>query len=83
MDPRIAVLAPAAVALAPAVDPFTLTDDRPKSFRAGECSVVEPERAVEFELLLLWKTDTRTEQRAIRVRAEKQDGQWLIDKIYE
>lgn len=67
----------------PVADPFTLTDDPPKAFRVGECRVVEPERRVAFELLLFWKTDVRTEQRPIRLEAEKQNGQWLIDKVYQ
>ena len=62
-------------------DPFTRTDDPPKAFRAGECRVVDPGRRVSFEVLLFWKTDTRTEQRAITVEAENQQGKWLIDKV--
>lgn len=65
----------------PAVDPFTRTDDVPKAFRVGECRVVTPDRRVAFELVLFWKTDTRTEQRAINVEAEKIDGKWLIDAV--
>lgn len=65
----------------PTVDPFTLTSDTPKAFRAGECRVVEPGRRVSFELLLFWKTDTRTEQQPIRVETENRDGNWLIDSI--
>ena len=68
-------------AASPAIDPFTQTADQPKAFRAGECRVVEPGRRVTFELLLFWKTDTRTEQRAITVEAEKHEGKWLIDKV--
>jgi len=64
-----------------ATDPFTLTDDPPKAFRAGECRVVEPGKRVSFELLLFWKTDTRSEQRAITVEAEKHDDKWLLDKV--
>ena len=64
------------------IDPFTLTaDDPPKAFRAGECRVTEPGKRVSFELLLFWKTDTRSEQREIRVEAENDNGKWLIDKV--
>lgn len=62
-------------------DPFTQTDDPPKAFRAGECRVVETGRRVSFELLLFWKTDTRTEQRSITVEVENQQGKWLIDNV--
>lgn len=67
----------------PAVDPFTLTADQPKAFRAGECKVMEAGRLVNFELVLFWKTDTRTEQRAIHVNAESHDGKWLIASVDE
>lgn len=70
------------VAAAPiVVDPFTRTDDPPKAFRAGECRVVEPGRRVTFDVLLFWKTDTRTEQRSISVDAENHEGRWLIDNV--
>ena len=65
----------------PTVDPFTLTTDTPKAFRAGECRVIEPGQRVSFELLLFWKTDTRTEQQPIRVETENRDGKWLIDSV--
>ena len=65
----------------PAVDPFTRTDDVPKAFRAGECRVIEPGRRVAFELVLFWKTDTRTDQRAIGVEAEKIGDKWLVDSV--
>jgi len=66
---------------APPVDPFTLTDDQPKAFRVGECKVNEPGKRVVFEILLFWKTDTRTEQRPIHVGVENVDGRWLVDTI--
>lgn len=65
----------------PALDPFTLTDDKPKTFRVGECRVTEPSRRVAFDVLLFWKTDTRTEQRPIKVEAAKIEDRWLIDRI--
>jgi hypothetical protein len=68
-------------ALPPAIDPFTRTDDPPKAFRAGECRVVEPGRSVKFEVVLFWKTDTRTEQRPISVDARNVDGKWLIERV--
>ena len=63
-------------------DPFTQTaDDPPKAFRVGECRVVEPGKRTSFEVLLFWKTDTRSEQRPIRVEIEKTDGRWLVDSV--
>lgn len=66
----------------PAEDPFTLTNDTPKAFRVGACEVVEPNKKVNFEILLFWKTDTRSEQREIKVEVVKQNEKWLINKIF-
>jgi len=62
-------------------DPFTLTDDPPKAFRVGECRVIEPGRRAAFGVLLFWRTDTRTDQRAIKVETKNVDGKWLIDAV--
>lgn len=64
------------------VDPFTTgTNDLPKAFRVGECKEVSPEET-EFQVLLFWRDDTRSEQREIRVAAKRQNGKWLIDKVF-
>ena len=61
-------------------DYFTVTDDYPKAFRVGECKVISPERT-EFQVLLFWRDDTRTEQREINVEVAKQSEKWLVDKV--
>ncbi len=62
-------------------DIFTTNNtDFPKAFRVGECKVVEPSKT-NFEVLLFWKTDTRSEQKAINVEVIKQNDKWLINKI--
>lgn len=62
-------------------DPFTTgTSDIPKAFRAAECRVVSPERA-EYDVLLFWKDDSRTEQRKVKVQVAKVGEAWLIDSI--
>ncbi len=58
----------------------TNTNDFPKAFRVGKCEVVEPTKT-KLEVLLFWKTDTRTEQKAINVEAVKQGDKWLVNKI--
>jgi len=63
------------------VDPFTRTTDLPKAFRVGECRVDESEKRVTFNVLLFWKTDTRSEQRSIQVGVEKVEGRWLVDTV--
>ncbi|MDQ3750369.1 MAG: YbjP/YqhG family protein [Acidobacteriota bacterium] len=60
-------------------DYFTATDDYPKAFRVGDCSVAGENKVV-FQVVLFWKDDTRSEQREIRVETVKQNDKWLIDK---
>lgn len=86
LDARRKYLSPAAVAALPAAgtdaDVFTTGDaDYPKAFRIGGCRVSGADSA-EVEVLLFWKTDTRTEQRAIRVSAVRLGERWLIDRFY-
>jgi hypothetical protein len=63
------------------IDPFTLTNDLPKAFRVGGCRVAEPQRRVNFGVLLFWKTDARSQQREITVEAVKQNNKWLVNQI--
>ncbi len=63
------------------IDYFTLTEDLPKTFRVGECAVVEPGKTTQFEVLLFWKDDTRSEQREITAIAKKENNEWLIDAV--
>ena len=62
-------------------DPFVLTNDFPKAFRVGECKTLEPDKRTQFEVLLFWKDDVRSEQQPIRVVTEKTNGRWLIRSI--
>ena len=65
----------------PDADVFTTNNtDFPKAFRVGKCEVVEPTKT-NFEVLLFWKTDERSEQKAINVEVVKQSDKWLINKI--
>jgi hypothetical protein len=62
-------------------DPFTTGDeDLPKAFRVGECTQI-PDDRTEFQVLLFWKDDVRTEQRQIRVAAARLNDRWLIDDV--
>jgi hypothetical protein len=63
------------------IDYFTLAEDLPKTFRIGECTVVEPGRTTQFEVLLFWKDDARSEQREITAIARKENDEWLIDAV--
>jgi len=62
-------------------DVFTTNStDFAKAFRVGKCEVVEPAKT-KFEVLLFWKDDQRTEQKAITAEVVKQGDKWLINKI--
>jgi hypothetical protein len=62
-------------------DVFTTNDtDFAKAFRVGSCQVVEPTKT-NIEVLLFWKTDTRSEEKKINVEAVKQGDKWLINKV--
>ncbi|HJS50974.1 MAG TPA: hypothetical protein VJ781_03660 [Pyrinomonadaceae bacterium] len=62
------------------VDPFTRTDDLPKAFRVGECREISSDKA-EFQVVLFWRDDVRSDQREIKVVAVKQNEKWLLDEI--
>lgn len=64
----------------PGVDPFTRTDDLPKAFRVGECREITPGKA-EFQVLLFWRDDVRSEQSEIKAVAVKQNDKWLLDSV--
>jgi hypothetical protein len=65
----------------PENDVFTTdSTDYPKAFRIGKCEVEATDKTV-FEVLLFWKDDARSEQRAINVEVIKQNNKWLINKI--
>ncbi|MBP7377714.1 MAG: hypothetical protein KA956_14685, partial [Pyrinomonadaceae bacterium] len=45
-------------------DYFTAASDFPKAFRVGECKAQSPEKT-EFQVLMLWRDDKRSEQKEI------------------
>jgi hypothetical protein len=62
-------------------DVFTTGNaDFPKAFRVGGCRVVDPSKT-EIEVLLFWKNDARSEQKAIKTEVVKQGDKWLINKV--
>lgn len=63
-----------------AVDYFTQTEDYPKAFRVGSCDIISDEKIL-VNILLFWKTDTRTEQREIKVEVVRENGNWLINRV--
>jgi hypothetical protein len=62
-------------------DVFTTNNtDFPKAFRIGKCEVISPEKT-NFEIVLFWRDDTRSEERKIKVETAKQDDKWLINRV--
>lgn len=63
-----------------ATDYFTATDDYPKAFRVGDCEVIDDSKTI-FQIVFFWRTDTRSEQREVKVETIKQNDKWLINKV--
>jgi hypothetical protein len=62
-------------------DPFTTgTTEFPKAFRVGECREISPDQA-EFQVILFWRDDVRSEEREINAAVVKQEGKWLLDSV--
>jgi hypothetical protein len=57
------------------------TNDLPKAFRVGECKIVQQGQRVQFDVLLFWKDDTRTEQKHVFASLAKENNNWLIDSV--
>ena len=63
------------------VDYFTATSDLPKAFRVGGCTINTPGQSVNFDVLLFWKDDKRTEQKHVSVAVRKENDKWLVDRV--
>ncbi len=61
-------------------DYFTASEDFPKAFRIGSCSLESNEKAT-FQVLLFWRDDTKTEQKEVKVQAVKNGDKWLISNV--
>ena len=61
-------------------DYFTATDNYPKAFRVGECKAESQDR-VTMQVVLLWKTETSSEQKEVQAEAVKTGDAWLINKV--
>jgi hypothetical protein len=62
-------------------DYFTATDKYPRAFRVGECTANSKQNTT-FRVILLWRDDTRSEQREVNVEAVEMDGKWLINRVF-
>lgn len=62
-------------------DPFTVGEPPfPRAFRVGSCREMATER-VEFDVLVFWRDETRTEQRNIKAEVIDLEGRWLVDRV--
>ena len=61
-------------------DYFTATDNYPKAFRVGACSSGSDDKTT-LQVLLLWRDDTKNEQKEVHVEAVKVGEEWLINKV--
>ncbi len=62
-------------------DYFTQTEDYPKSFRVGQCAVLEENSKTKVQVLMFWKDDTKSAQNEIQIEVLKRDQNWLINKV--
>lgn len=63
------------------IDPFTTeNEDFPRAFRVGKCTEITSDR-VEYQVLLFWRDDNRSEQREIKVDLVKENERWLVDNV--
>ena len=65
-----------------AKDYFTATENYPKAFRVGECTSGSDDKAT-FQVLLLWRDDTKSEQKEVHVETVKAGDKWLINNVAE
>ena len=63
-----------------AKDYFTATDNYPKAFRVGSCSLESNDKAI-LQVVLLWRDDTKSEQKEVHVETVKVAEKWLINKV--
>jgi hypothetical protein len=63
-----------------AMDYFTAAEDYPKAFRVGSCGS-ESDVKVILQVLLLWRDDTKSDQKEVKVETVKVVDKWLINKV--
>ena len=61
-------------------DYFTATDNYPKAFRVGSCTSDSEDKAT-LQIVLLWRDDTKSEQKEVYVETVLVGDKWLINKV--
>ncbi len=64
-----------------AKDYFTATENYPKAFRVGSCTSDSDDKAI-LQVVLLWRDDTKSEQKEVKVETVKTGDKWLINKVF-
>ena len=64
-----------------AKDYFTATENYPRAFRVGTCASESNDKAI-LQVVLLWRDDTKSDQKEVKVEAVKDNGKWLINKVF-
>ncbi len=61
-------------------DYFTATDNYPKAFRVGSCTSDAEDKAT-LQVVLLWRDDTRSDQKEVYADVVKSGDNWLVQKV--
>ena len=62
------------------IDYFTESENYPKAFRVGSCSSDSEDKAT-LQIVLLWRDDTKNEQKEVHAETLKIGDKWLINKV--
>ena len=63
-----------------AKDYFTATDNYPRAFRVGSCTT-DSDNSATLQVVLLWRDETKTEQKEVHVETRRVEDKWLINKV--
>ncbi|MGI8467279.1 MAG: hypothetical protein ACR2N3_02395 [Pyrinomonadaceae bacterium] len=66
-----------------ATDYFTDSEEPPKAFRVGGCTVVEPNQKTSLGVVFFWRDNSteKSRQKEVQVEAIKENGEWLVNKV--
>jgi predicted DNA-binding transcriptional regulator AlpA len=62
------------------LDPFTMTQEYPRTFKIGACHAASP-TDLHFQVQLYWRDDEKTQQQEVQANLVKQDNAWLLDGV--
>jgi hypothetical protein len=62
------------------IDYFTATNNFPKAFRVGGCTSDSNDTAT-LEVVLLWRDDSSSDQKEVKVEVVQRFDRWLINKV--